>query len=60
MKRVNNGKGFSVMKKGHEEKQVPATMCAGGRYANELANESDLKGQVDGLANYAKKNKMKH
>lgn len=45
---------------GHWEKKIPDTSVADDRYCSEMGATEELKGQVDKLANYAKKNKMKY
>lgn len=44
----------------HWENKVEDTMVADTRYASEMDAPRELKSQVDGLANYVKKNKMKY
>lgn len=44
----------------HWENKVPDTMVADTRYCSEMDAVSEMKGQVDGMANYVKKNKMKY
>lgn len=48
------------MGSGHWEKKIPDTMVADTRYASEMNACEEMKGQVDGMANYVKKHKMKH
>lgn len=44
----------------HWEKKIPDTMVADGKYCSEMGAAEELKGQVDKLASYTKKNKMKY
>ena len=44
----------------HWEKKYDGTNVADGRYASEMGAPEELKGQVDALAAYAKKHKMKY
>lgn len=44
----------------HWENKVEDTMVADTRYCSEMGAKEELKAQVDGLANYVKKNKMKY
>ena len=44
----------------HWENKLGATECADGRYASEMGAPEELKGQVDKLAQYARKNKMQY
>jgi len=44
----------------HWENKVEHTICADGKYASEMNAASELKDQVDGLANYAKSHRAKH
>jgi len=44
----------------HWEKKYEGTECAGGRYASEMGAPEELKGQVDKLASYVKKNRMQY
>lgn len=44
----------------HWEDKVEDTMVADTRYCSEMDAKQELKSQVDGLANYVKKNKMKY
>lgn len=44
----------------HWEDKVEDTKVADGRYCSEMDAKQELKSQVDGLANYVKKNKMKY
>lgn len=48
------------MGSGHWEKKIPDTMVADTRYASEMNAVEEQKAQVDGMANYVKKNKMKY
>lgn len=45
---------------GHFQKKVEDTMVADGKYCSEMGAAEELKGQVNALASYAKKNKMKY
>ncbi len=44
----------------HWENKVEHTMVADGKYASEMGASSELKSQVDGLANYVKSHRAKH
>lgn len=44
----------------HWEKSPEDSMVADTRYASEMGTNQEYKASVDGLANYVKKNKMKH
>jgi len=44
----------------HWEDKVEDTMVADTRYASEMDAKNELKEQVNGLANYVKRNKMKY
>jgi hypothetical protein len=44
----------------HWEKKHDGTETADGKYCSEMGAPEELKGQVDKLAQYAKKNKMKY
>lgn len=44
----------------HWEKGVEDTKVANGKYCSEMGAKEELKGQVDKLANYVQKNKMKY
>jgi len=44
----------------HWQKPVEETEVADGRYCSEMNAKEELKGQVDGLANYTKSHKMKY
>lgn len=44
----------------HWEDKVEDTEVADIRYCSEMGARQELKAQVDGLANYVKKNKMKY
>lgn len=63
-KRHGHGSGHAGMKmpmgNAHWEKHPGDTEVANGKYASEFGASSELKGQVDGLANYVKKHKMKY
>lgn len=58
------GKGKEGLKfplgSSHWEKKYEDTNVADGKYASEMGAPEELKGQVDALAAYAKKNKMKY
>ena len=45
---------------GHWEKELSDTMTADGKYSSEMGQEEEYKRDVDGLASYAKKHKMKY
>ena len=61
MKRTGSGQGFSVMKKGHEEKTLKNTMTAGTQYSKYGDdNERELAESVDKLAGFVKANRMKY
>lgn len=61
MKRENSGEGYKVMKRGHEEKNLPNTAVADLKYAQHgMDNEKELRDDVDKLASYVKKHKMKY
>jgi hypothetical protein len=54
-------KAMSEFNDNHWEKKPGETMCADGKYANsEMGNPEELKNDVNALASYAKKNKMKY
>lgn len=59
-KPMHKGKGMANMGSAHWEKKVLDTMMADGKYASEMGAPEELKGQVDALAGYVKKNKMKY
>jgi hypothetical protein len=44
----------------HWEEKVPDTEMQDSRYCSEMGAKEELKGQVDALASYVKKNKMKY
>lgn len=44
----------------HWENKVEDTMVADGKYCSEMGAKEEMKEQVDGLAKYVKKNKMKY
>ena len=44
----------------HWERKVEDTEVADTRYCSEMNAPEELKAQVDGLANYVKKHKMKY
>ena len=44
----------------HWEDKAEDTEVSDTRYASEMGAKQELKAQVDGLANYVKKNKMKY
>lgn len=56
----HKGKGMSAMNEGHWEKKMSDTSVADGKYCSEMGAPEELKGQVDKLAAYVKKNKMKY
>lgn len=45
---------------GHWEKKVSDTSVAGGRYSSEMNQEEEYKHDVDALASYAEKHRMKY
>lgn len=45
---------------GHWERKSPETEVADGRYSSEFGQAEEYKKDVDALANYAKKHKMKY
>jgi len=61
-KPASSGKSGLMMPLGnsHWENKVEDTQVADTRYASEMGAKEELKGQVDGLANYVKRNKMKY
>jgi len=59
-KKHGSGGGMPYFEKGHWEKKIEDTMVADGKYCGDMDAAEDLKGQVDALANYAKKHKMKY
>jgi len=54
------GRGMASIEKNHWEKKVEDTNAENGKYASEMGAASELKGQVDKLASYAKKHQMKY
>lgn len=54
------GGGMPAFNKEHWEKKPGDTMVANGKYASEMGAPEELKGQVNALASYAKKNKQKY
>lgn len=54
------GGGMPAFNKDHWERKPNGTTVANGKYASEMGAIEELKSQVDGLANYAKKNKQKY
>lgn len=60
----NSGRGkeglMQPMGSSHWERKVEPTGTADDRYCSEMGAESELKGQVDALASYAKKNRMQY
>jgi hypothetical protein len=46
--------------KGHHTKDVPYSEMQDSRYASEMNTCEEYKSQVDGLASYVKKHKMKY
>lgn len=60
----NKGSGkeglMAPMGSGHWEKKYEDTEVADTRYASEMGAPEELKKQVDGLASYVKKNRMKY
>lgn len=59
-KEKSKGGGMPYFQRDHWEKDVPETKTANGKYASEMGAPEELKGQVDALADYAKRNKMKY
>jgi hypothetical protein len=51
---------MSKFNEGHWEKKMPETEMAGGRYSSEMGQAEEYKKDVDGLANYVKKHRMKY
>lgn len=45
---------------GHWEKKPEATLTGGGRYASEMNTAEEYKDDVNALAKYVKKHKMKY
>lgn len=45
---------------GHWERKVEDVTVADGKYSSEMNQAEEYKADVDGLANYAKKHKMKY
>lgn len=61
MKRENNGEGYAVMKKGHEEKKMDMCDPSDLKYAKYgMDNPKELYESSQALSNYVKKNKMKY
>jgi hypothetical protein len=61
MKRTGSGPGFSVMKKGHEERNMNNTNVSDLSYGrSKIDNEPELASSVNALASYVKKNRMKY
>ncbi len=56
----HKGAGLEYFHKDHWEKKPGDTMVADGKYCSEMGAPEELKGQVDKLASYAKKHKMKY
>jgi hypothetical protein len=56
----HKGKGLQAMGPGHWEKKLADVEVADGKYTSEMGAPEELKGQVDKLASYAKKHKMKY
>lgn len=46
--------------KGHWEKKIEDVSVADGRYSSEMNQSEEDKANVDALANYTKKHKMKY
>ena len=59
-KAMAKGRGMASIEKNHWEKKVEDTNAENGKYASEMGAASELKGQVDKLASYAKKHQMKY
>lgn len=53
-------KGMPYFEKDHWEKKMDGTNVADGKYCSEMGAPEELKSQVDALAAYTKKNKMKY
>lgn len=51
---------MAKFKEGHHEKMHSDVMVADGKYCSEMGACEELKGQVDKLAMYTKKHKMKY
>jgi hypothetical protein len=47
-------------KEGHWENKMQKPSVAEGKYSSEMNQAEEYKQQTNGLANYAKKHKMKH
>ena len=61
MKRTGSGEGYSVMKKGHEEKSLKQCRPADLRYAKYgMDNEKELYESTEKLAGYVKSHRMKY
>ena len=61
MKESKGKEGLKMpMGNSHWEKRPEETEVAGGRYCSEMGASEELKSQVDGLANYVKKHRMKY
>lgn len=61
MRRENDGEGYKVMKKGHEEKDMNYTKDSNLKYAKYgMDNEKELREDVNDLSSYVKKNRMKY
>lgn len=62
MKDKKGGKAGLKMPMGnsHWEEKVADTDVAGGRYCSEMGAKEEMKGQVDKLASYVKKNRMSY
>lgn len=59
MKGKSSG-GMPNFERDHWQKKLEDVQVAGGRYASEMGAPEELKGQVDKLANYVKKNRMQY
>jgi hypothetical protein len=51
---------MSKFNEGHWEKKMSDVSVGGGRYSSEMNQAEEYKADVDGLANYVKKHKMKY
>jgi len=61
MRRENEGEGYKVMKRGHEEKDMSHTRDSNLKYSKYgMDNEKELKEDVNDLSAYVKKNRMKY
>lgn len=56
----HKGGGMPYFEKDHWQKKVDDIEVADERYASEMNTEEEYRRSADGLANYAKKHKMKY